>query len=341
MNGRFPADRRVPVGAVTTLDDLFDPSSLHGRAYAILVQHPRSTAIEVAERLSCPPRVAEAALEALCHLEAAVRLTEANGTVRWDAHAPEALSEAESRRRNHDLLRMQSAAARLGETFRSVRRTTDADGAVVAVYERRQLLADFEDLQHTAHQCVKVVERGPFLSDVDTEERLFELKSSRITAGIDYKTLYQETIYQDPERLRHVLATNAVGALARTLPDPPLKLIVADDRRAVLVLHTDERRGDPMGIRVGPSPTLDLLVKTFDALWSMATPISVNPTEALDERDRAILTLMSMGATDDTIARRLGLSRRTVVRRTASLLERLGASTRFQAGVQATRRGWL
>ncbi|MEU0538740.1 helix-turn-helix transcriptional regulator [Nocardia sp. NPDC005978] len=326
---------------MTTLDDLFDPASLHGRAYAALVQHPRSTALEVAERLDCPPQVAEAALDALCRLEAAVRLTESDGTVRWDAHAPEALSEAETRRRNSDMLRMQSAAARLGETFRSVRRTTDADGAVVAVYERRQLLADFEDLQHTAHHCVKVVERGPFLSDVDTEERLFELKSARITAGIDYRTLYQETIYQDAERLRHVLATNAVGAQARTLPDPPMKIILADDRRAVLVLHTDERRGDPMGVRVGPSPTLDLLVKTFDALWSMATPVSVNPAESLDERDRAILTLMSMGATDDTIARRLGLSRRTVVRRTASLLERLGASTRFQAGVQATRRGWL
>lgn len=331
----------MPVGAVTTLDDLFDPASLHGRAYAVLVQHPRSTALEVAERLGCPPRVAEASLEALCQLEAAVRLTESSGTVRWDAHAPEALSEAETRRRTSDVLRMQSAAARLGETFRSVRRTTDADGAVVAVYERRQLLADFEDLQHTAHTCVKVVERGPFLSDVETEERMFELKSARITSGIDYRTLYQETIYQDAERLRHVLATNAAGAQARTLPDPPMKLIVADDRRAVLVLHCDERRGDPMGVRVGPSPTLDLLVKTFDSLWSMATPISVNPSESLDERDRAILTLMSMGATDDTIARRLGLSRRTVVRRTASLLERLGASTRFQAGVQATRRGWL
>ncbi|MFJ4658012.1 LuxR C-terminal-related transcriptional regulator [Nocardia sp. NPDC088792] len=326
---------------MTSLDDLFDAGSLHGRTYALLVQHPRSTALEVAERLGVPPRVTEAALEALCHLEAAVRLTDGNGLSRWDAHAPEALSEAETRRRNSEMLRMQSAAARLGETFRSVRRTTDADGAVVAVYERRQLLADFEDLQHTAHSCVKVVERGPFLSDVETEERMFELKTSRISAGIDYKTLYQETIYQDPERLRHVLATNAVGALARTLPDPPMKLIVADDRRAVLVLHTDERRGDPMGVRVGPSPTLDLLVKTFDALWTMATPISVNPSEALDERDKAILTLMSMGATDDTIARRLGLSRRTVVRRTASLLERLGASTRFQAGVQATRRGWL
>ncbi len=329
------------MGAVTTLDELFDPTTLPGRAYAALVQHPRSTLTDLAARLGAPPRVTEAALEALFHIQAAVHLTDQDGIVRWDAHAPEALSEAESRRRHHDTQRMQAAAARLGETFRSVRRSTDSDGSVVAVYERRQLLADFEDLQHTAQSQVKVVERGPFLSDMETEERLFELKSARLAAGIDYRTLYQETIYQDPERLRHVLATNAAGAQARTLPDPPLKLIIADNRRAVLVLHTDERRGDPMGLRVGASPILDLLVKSFDVLWSMATPISVNPAEALDERDRAILTLMSLGATDDTIARRLGLSRRTVVRRTASLLERLGASTRFQAGVQATRRGWL
>jgi DNA-binding NarL/FixJ family response regulator len=96
-----------------------------------------------------------------------------------------------------------------------------------------------------------------------------------------------------------------------------------------------------MGLRIGPCPTLDLMTRTFDVLWSLAAPISVNPSEPLDERDRAILTLMGLGATDDTIARRLGMSRRTVVRRTASLLERLGASTRFQAGVQAIRRGWL
>ncbi len=340
MPGRFP-DRRVPVGAVTTLDELFDPTTLPGRAYAALVQHPRSTLTEVAARLGAPPRVTEAALEALCRIQAAVRIVDHDGSVRWDAHAPEALSEAESRRRHHDTQRMQAAAARLGETFRSVRRATDTNGAIVAVYERRQLLADFEDLQHTAHTHVKTIERGPYLSDVETEERLFELKTARLSQGIGYRTLYQDTIYQDPERLRHVLATNAAGAQARTLPDPPMKLIVADDRRAILVLHTDERRGDPMGLRISLSPTLDLLVKTFDVLWAMSTPISVNPQESLDERDRAILTLMSLGATDDTIARRLGLSRRTVVRRTASLLERLGASTRFQAGVQATRRGWL
>jgi DNA-binding NarL/FixJ family response regulator len=41
------------------------------------------------------------------------------------------------------------------------------------------------------------------------------------------------------------------------------------------------------------------------------------------------------------IARQLRLSRRTVTRRIAALLDRLGATTRFQAGVQAATRGWL
>ncbi|WP_280316415.1 helix-turn-helix transcriptional regulator [Nocardia wallacei] len=304
------------------------------------MQHPRSSLAELAAYLECSPEVAEAALDRLCELQAAVRI-DGNGTVVWDAHAPEALSEAESRRRQADTARMHAAAARLGETFRSVRRTVRGGGTIVAMYETRELVAEFEDLHRTARNNVRLVERGPYICDIDRAERMFELKSARIDAGVRYQTLYQDTVYQDPDRLRYALSTNAAGAQARTLPDPPLKVMIADGERASLVLHNDERRADPMGLRIGPSPTLDLLVRTFDVLWSLAAPISVNPSEPLDERDRAILTLMGLGATDDTIARRLGMSRRTVVRRTASLLERLGASTRFQAGVQAMRRGWL
>ncbi|WP_280255568.1 helix-turn-helix transcriptional regulator [Nocardia wallacei] len=304
------------------------------------MQHPRSSLAELAAYLECSPEVAAAALDRLCELQAAVRI-DGNGTVVWDAHAPEALSEAESRRRQADTARMHAAAARLGETFRSVRRTVRGGGTIVAMYETRELVAEFEDLHRTARNNVRLVERGPYICDIDRAERMFELKSARIDAGVRYQTLYQDTVYQDPDRLRYALSTNAAGAQARTLPDPPLKVMIADGERASLVLHNDERRADPMGLRIGPSPTLDLLVRTFDVLWSLAAPISVNPSEPLDERDRAILTLMGLGATDDTIARRLGMSRRTVVRRTASLLERLGASTRFQAGVQAIRRGWL
>jgi DNA-binding CsgD family transcriptional regulator len=325
---------------VTDVHELFDVGSLSGRTYAALVQHPRSTLAELAVALECPPEPVQAALDRLGEMQAAVRF-DANGVTLWDAHAPEALSEAEARRRQHDTASMHAAAARLGETFRSVRRTGRGDGVIVPMYETRELIAAFEDLQRGANKNVRMIERGPYVCDSERAERLFELKSARIAAGVRYQVLYQDTIYQDQDRLRHALSITASGAHARTLPDPPLKVLIADGEHASVMLHNDERRGDPMGLRIGPSPTLDLIQRTFEVLWSLSAPISVNPSEPLDERDRAILTLMGLGATDDTIARRLGMSRRTVVRRTASLLERLGASTRFQAGVQAIRRGWL
>ena len=62
---------------------------------------------------------------------------------------------------------------------------------------------------------------------------------------------------------------------------------------------------------------------------------------ALDRRDVDLLSLLSAGRSDSTIARLSGISLRTVERRVRSLMDRLGAKTRFQAGVQAARRGWI
>ena len=61
----------------------------------------------------------------------------------------------------------------------------------------------------------------------------------------------------------------------------------------------------------------------------------------LDRRDVHLLSLLSDGRSDSTIARLSGISLRTVERRVRSLMDRLGAKTRFQAGVQAARRGWI
>ncbi|MFR9753251.1 LuxR C-terminal-related transcriptional regulator [Nocardia sp. 004] len=327
---------------VTELGDIFEPGSPHGPVYAVLVQHPRSSLADIAQRLGAAEHLVADSLDVLCELRAAVRIESPEHEPVWDAYAPESLSEAEARRRQQEISRMHAVAARLSETYRSVRRSARDDGVVVPVYERLEMLADFEELQVGARTCVKRVEREAHLGDSERARQLVQLERARIGAGIRYQTMYKDTFYQDQERLQHALSANGGSAQARTLPDPPFTLLISDDERACLVLHADERRPDPMALRISGSPTLELLIRTFDVLWAMAAPISLNPVaEGLDDRDRAILTMMSLGATDDTIARRLGMSRRTVVRRTARLLERLGASTRFQAGVQAGRRGWL
>jgi DNA-binding NarL/FixJ family response regulator len=54
-----------------------------------------------------------------------------------------------------------------------------------------------------------------------------------------------------------------------------------------------------------------------------------------------MLTLLVSGLKDEAIARQLGWSLRTMRRRTSRLHELLGADNRFQAGVNAARRGWI
>jgi len=89
------------------------------------------------------------------------------------------------------------------------------------------------------------------------------------------------------------------------------------------------------------------LVQLFEMMWQQACPLpdwtpGTSPSigEEIDER---LLALLATGMKDEAIARELGISIRTLGRRTADLLANLGARNRFQAGMQAVRRRpeWL
>lgn len=68
-----------------------------------------------------------------------------------------------------------------------------------------------------------------------------------------------------------------------------------------------------------------------------AEDVELEPTAAT----RRLLRLMRTGAIDETIARELGISLRTVHRRITRLQNLLGARSRFQLGVIACERGWV
>jgi DNA-binding NarL/FixJ family response regulator len=67
-----------------------------------------------------------------------------------------------------------------------------------------------------------------------------------------------------------------------------------------------------------------------DARWSR-----------VGERRGRVLALMAEGLTDDSIARALGVSRRTVQTEVTALADELGARTRFQIALLASRRGLI
>jgi len=65
------------------------------------------------------------------------------------------------------------------------------------------------------------------------------------------------------------------------------------------------------------------------------------PARAPTPEEHAMLTLIGAGLKDEVIARQLGMSARTLRRRSQDLMAELGAANRFQAGAEAARRGWL
>ena len=61
----------------------------------------------------------------------------------------------------------------------------------------------------------------------------------------------------------------------------------------------------------------------------------------IEEVRKSILQLMSAGLTDEVIARRLGISARTCRRHIAAIMQELGVTSRFAAGVAAVKAGLL
>lgn len=143
------------------------------------------------------------------------------------------------------------------------------------------------------------------------------------------------------EQAPEVLRTRAeVGELVRVTASLPARLAVFCD---TAVFMTD-RWGPDTGRRliVREHSLVGAVTSLFEAVWERAIAVPGLDTGADDDlgERRLLLHQLSRGAKDEQIARALGISLRTVRRRVAELMAELGVDSRFQAGVEAVRRGW-
>lgn len=163
--------------------------------------------------------------------------------------------------------------------------------------------------------------------------------------GVRFRVVYGVSVFQNENGLRVVQQCVRAGEEARVFPDVPLNLILCDDRQGVLTVpgNAKHRRH---AVIVHPSGLLDALIGLFESYWRMAGPLYTDQNPIAEEagpsgNDRQLLTYLSAGLTDASIARELAVSERTIGRRISRLQQLLGANSRFQLGSQATRRGWI
>ncbi|MFJ1753822.1 LuxR C-terminal-related transcriptional regulator [Kitasatospora sp. NPDC088134] len=155
-----------------------------------------------------------------------------------------------------------------------------------------------------------------------------------LASGVQMRNLYQHATRYDQPTRANAEALMAAGAEIRTLTEVLPQMIVVDRELAFLPAVGS-------GALIVREPSLlAFLIASFERDWGNAAPFSVGPLAAHDVSEdlkQTIIQQLSNGLKDEAIARRLGVSLRTCRRHVSELLESLGATSRFQAGVMAER----
>jgi DNA-binding CsgD family transcriptional regulator len=166
-----------------------------------------------------------------------------------------------------------------------------------------------------------------------------------IQRGVTWRAVYAAASLDRPGAWGEMRASVARGERARIAAELPTKLAISDRRIAMFSSALDSAH--PEAVVTEAEPVVRLLCDLFEAVWDAAAdvPADDEPVEpgvrGPSAEDRALLAMFAAGAKDAVIARELGMSPRTLRRRSSELLRRLGASNRFGAGVRAAQRGWI
>ncbi|WP_405902085.1 LuxR family transcriptional regulator [Streptomyces sp. NBC_00656] len=165
-----------------------------------------------------------------------------------------------------------------------------------------------------------------------------------LARGVTQRVVYSRASLEHPGYLQDVIEPCVkAGEQARVLASVPVKLVIIDDAYALVSSSIKEADVHNTMLVVQPCGLLSALVALFEQSWQNALPFHGRATRpgGLPPADRRLLWLLAGGASDDVIARELGISRRTLFRRLSVLMARLGAANRFQMALQAQRSGWL
>ena len=202
----------------------------------------------------------------------------------------------------------------------------------------------FVRLQRDAQNEMRVFDKPPYTAEQpDGNPEEYRLLGE---GQVRYRTLYERGALARPERMAEVWNGIRQGERARVARSLPMKLALCDSRLALMPVSMSSDDVGAAAYLVHPSSLLDALSELFEAVWDKAVPLNSgrarhDEEQVLTDRDMDLLGLLAAGTTDETIARTFGWSVRTVRRHIHRIMTMTGAETRFQAGMEASRRGWV
>ncbi|MCE7082412.1 LuxR C-terminal-related transcriptional regulator [Streptomyces sp. ST2-7A] len=315
------------------------------RVYRLRVSHPTDSTAGLARRAGLAREAvvrAEGELSALGLL----RPSPAGG---WVAVAPESAAEDLLTTEEQEILRRQIAVAAtrtrlhsLSGHFLEARSLRSAPGDIETIEGLENIRAVLSDLARECRHSLDSMQSGRRVSE-EAIRASIPLDLAHLERGVAIRTLLPRSARGDRAAVQYATLIRDAGAHVRCAGVLPSRMLIYDGTRAVLPLDVEDTARGAVVIR--DPAVMAFLRRLFDHFWERSEGFpdpDADPGEAAPSGSaRDVLLLLASGHTNEEIAERLGTSPRTVVRTVTELMERLGADSRFQAGVLAAERGWL
>jgi DNA-binding CsgD family transcriptional regulator len=245
--------------------------------------------------------------------------------------------EAELAARHRELERARAGAAGFAEEYVRWRADQTGPGAelLVGLDATRNRV---EELAGAARTEILAVHANPLPAKI--ARATLHMLFAALDRGVVVRSLYLESrIKNHPDTRAGAQAAVERGAQIRSAPLLPSQIMIFDGSVAVVSLDPDSLGAGVMMVR--GAGVLTALTHLFEQTWAEAAPLggavpapAAAMEDALGDTDRAVLRLLADGLTDETVARRLGVSLRTVRRLMARLMKQLDTNSRFAAGVR-------
>jgi len=229
-----------------------------------------------------------------------------------------------------------------GNFLRADTLTRDAGVEVEVLHDYRRIQQVLEDITDTVQRSLSSMH--PVVGGREIFARALSRDRRQIENGVQVRSVFSQRLVSLPDEAQHLHAKAELGVQVRISPVVPMNMIIADEQFALLPVNPEN---PPAGAILARGSAL---VRSYQALfehsWHMAIPFGDQrrPDEGgdgLTEQQRAALRMLASGMKDEKVARHLGVSLRTVSRMISDLMQELDASSRFEAGVRATRLGLL
>ncbi|MEI2774940.1 MAG: helix-turn-helix transcriptional regulator [Tetrasphaera sp.] len=224
----------------------------------------------------------------------------------------------------------------LGPLYRAASRGTEVASSSEILRSGQEVNDRLQELLPGVRRAVSSAH--PTMAPPEVLEGSLESDGELLSRGIEYRQLFTHTARRYHLSMTYLRTMQRLGAEVRTAALIPSRMILIDDQYALLPVSS----GDAVAAIVRDPPVIGYLHEFFTFLWERGQPLT-GEEESEDrvpqEVEVAILRELAEGRTDEAIARRLGISSRTLRRYLSGMFANFGVDTRFQLGMAAVRQG--